>query len=73
MTDRRGARGFLMPVFLHSLSTALPPHCLNQTDVAARAGMIFGERYPQFERLSRTFQTSGINQRYSVMPIDWFS
>ena len=62
-----------MPVFLHSLSTALPPHCLDQNDVAARAAMIFGDRYPQFDRLSKTFQTSGINQRYSVMPIDWFS
>ncbi|MDN5569025.1 MAG: type III polyketide synthase, partial [Paracoccus sp. (in: a-proteobacteria)] len=62
-----------MPVYLHSLSTALPPHRLDQSDVEARAALIFGKRYPQFERLSKTFGTSGIKQRYSVMPIDWFS
>ncbi len=62
-----------MTVFLHGLSTALPPHCLSQEDVRKRSAIIFGGKYPQFERLSKAFDTAGIDQRYSVVPIDWFS
>ncbi|WP_324753935.1 type III polyketide synthase [Roseovarius sp. Pro17] len=62
-----------MSVYLHGLSTALPPYCLQQSEVEARAAIIFSDKYPQFERLSKTFKTSGIDQRYSVVPIDWFS
>lgn len=59
--------------YLHGLSTALPPHCLSQDDVRERAAIIFGGKYPQFDRLSKSFETAGIDQRYSVVPIDWFS
>lgn len=62
-----------MTTYLHGLSTALPPHCLSQDDVRARAALIFGGKYAQFDRLSRTFDTAGIDQRHSVVPIDWFS
>lgn len=62
-----------MSVYLHGLATALPPHCLTQSKVRERATVIFGKKYPQFDRLSKTFDTAGIDQRYSVVPIDWFS
>ena len=62
-----------MSVYLNSLSTALPPHCLTQSEVQKRAAIIFGDKYPQFDRLSKTFATAGIDKRYSVVPIDWFS
>ena len=62
-----------MSVYLHGLSTALPPFCLSRAEVRERASIIFSEKYPQFDRLSRTFDTAGIDQRYSVVPIDWFS
>ncbi len=62
-----------MTVYLHGLSTALPPHCLTQIDVQERASVIFGGKYPEFDRLSKTFDTAGIDNRYSVVPIDWFS
>ena len=62
-----------MSVYLHGLSTALPPYCLTQTEVRERAAIIFGGKYPQFERLSKSFATAGIDRRYSVVPIDWFS
>jgi alkylresorcinol/alkylpyrone synthase len=62
-----------MPVFLHALSTALPPHELPQNIVQERAQEILGPKYPQFERLLRTFITSGIARRYSVAPLNWFS
>ncbi|WP_281967040.1 type III polyketide synthase [Roseovarius nanhaiticus] len=61
-----------MPVHLHGLGTALPPHVLDQSEVAARAADIFGGAYPQFDRLARSFKTSGIEQRHSVVPIEWF-
>lgn len=62
-----------MPVHLHALSTSLPPHELPQDLVEKRASEILGPKYPQFERLLSTFTTSGIERRYSVAPIDWFS
>ncbi|EEB84332.1 type III polyketide synthase [Roseobacter sp. GAI101] len=62
-----------MSVYLHGLSTALPPHCLTQSEVRERASIIFGQKYPQFDRLSKTFDTAGIDKRYSVVPIDWFT
>ncbi len=62
-----------MSIYLHSLSTALPPHRLTQTDVQERAAIIFGGKYPQFDRLSKTFATAGIDTRYCVVPIEWFS
>lgn len=62
-----------MSVYLHGLSTALPPHCLTQSEVRERAAIIFAQKYPQFDRLSKTFDTAGIDKRYSVVPIDWFS
>lgn len=62
-----------MAAFLHGLSTALPPFCLDQVEVQERAGLIFGRAYPQFERLSSAFETAGIDTRHSVVPLDWFS
>lgn len=62
-----------MSVYLHGLSTALPPYRLSQTEVQERAAIIFGGKYPQFDRLSKTFATAGIEQRHSVVPLDWFS
>jgi alkylresorcinol/alkylpyrone synthase len=54
------------------LSTAVPPHLLNQSDVAEAAKRGFGGRYDDFERVSRVFKSSGIRQRYAVRPIEWY-
>ncbi len=62
-----------MNAYLHSLSIAVPPHVMAQDFVERRAREMFGERYPQFERLARTFTSSGVERRYSVVEIDWFS
>lgn len=62
-----------MTVYLNGLATSLPPYRLTQTEVQERASLIFEGRYPQFDRLSKTFQNAGIDHRYSVVPIDWFS
>ena len=62
-----------MTVHLHSISRALPPYRLDQADVRERAATIFGARYRHFDRLSAAFDTAGIQERYSVVPLDWFS
>ena len=57
---------------LVSLSTAVPPHLLNQSDVAEAANRGFGGRYDDFERVARVFKNSGIRQRHAVRPIEWY-
>lgn len=61
-----------MPVFLNGLSTAIPQYELPQTLVEDNARRILGSRYAQFERMSSSFKTSGVEKRYSFAPIDWF-
>ncbi|MEM7214874.1 MAG: type III polyketide synthase [Pseudomonadota bacterium] len=57
---------------MNSLETATPPHRLPQDLVERNARKILGDRYAAFERMASTFQTSGVEQRYSFAPIDWF-
>lgn len=61
-----------MSVFLHGLSTCVPPHALPQDEVARRAHEILGPRFKGFDRLAPVFETSGVRTRYSVAPFDWF-
>lgn len=60
------------PVALSSIALATPPHRIPQDLAQTLAGRIFGDRYPDFARLSKTFDNSGIDSRYSVCPPDWF-
>ena len=60
------------PVHLAGLATAVPPHKLDQTEVERRAERILGPRFPAFQRMSKTFTTSGVETRYSVADFDWF-
>ena len=57
---------------LLSVATAVPRFCLTQTDVAAAAHKGFASRFGAFKRLSRVFETSGIEQRYAVKPLEWY-
>ena len=57
---------------LVSLATSVPPHVLNQSDVASAASRGFAGRYDDFDRMARVFKSSGIRQRYAVRPIDWY-
>lgn len=61
-----------IPVNLLGLSTAVPPHILPQSDVAAQAEVMFAHRYANFARMAPVFQTAGIEQRYSARPLPWF-
>ena len=61
-----------IPVHLAGLATAVPPHRLDQAEVERRAERILGPRFPAFQRMSKTFTTSGVETRYSVAPFEWF-
>ena len=54
------------------VGAVVPDHILPQDTVKITAQRILGPRYPEFERLSQTFLSSGIEQRYSVAPFEWF-
>ena len=60
-------------VTLRGLGTALPPHRLPQDVVLDHARRLLGPRYPQFERLVPAFENAGVDMRYSVQPLDWFT
>jgi alkylresorcinol/alkylpyrone synthase len=57
---------------LLSVATAVPPFCLEQSDVAAAAHRGFSSRFGAFKRLARVFETSGIERRYAVRPLEWY-
>jgi len=58
---------------LLSLATEVPPFVIDQTAALSIARSVFGTRMPGFEALARVFASTGIERRYSVAPIDWFS
>jgi alkylresorcinol/alkylpyrone synthase len=60
------------PVSLLGLASAVPPHVLDQKDVARRACAMFGPTFTRFPQLVDVFANAGIDRRYSVQPIDWF-
>ncbi|MGV8854219.1 MAG: type III polyketide synthase [Devosia sp.] len=57
---------------LLGVGTAVPPHQLPQDMVKIVAKRVLGERYADFDRLTRSFDNAGIDNRYSVVPFDWF-
>ena len=60
------------PARLLSLATAVPPHIIEQSQVASHARGLFGDRLADAAKLLRVFETCGIRQRYAVQPIDWY-
>jgi alkylresorcinol/alkylpyrone synthase len=55
-----------------AVATAVPDHCLHQRDVAAEAGLFFGEAFGASERLTAIYENAAIETRYSCVPIDWY-
>jgi len=58
-------------VRLRALSTATPPFVLNQADVQTLATNIF--HGTDVERMLPVFINTGIERRYSCVPIDWYT
>src|ERR1700761_2270222 len=61
-----------MQARLLALKSAGTPYVLEQSDVVVRAGALFGERR-DVERLMPIFTNTGIDRRYSCVPIDWYN
>ncbi|QND46054.1 type III polyketide synthase (plasmid) [Rhizobium lusitanum] len=59
-------------VKLISIGTAVPPHVIDQRDAALASHQAFSSRFPDFERLAKVFESSGIRRRYAVRPLDWY-
>lgn len=55
-----------------AIETAVPPYALDQGDVAKRVEHLFGAR-TDIRRMMPVFENSGIERRYSCVPIDWYS
>ena len=57
---------------LLALKSAVPPFVLDQTDVSIRAAALFQSRR-DMARLMPVFENTGIERRYSCVPIDWYN
>jgi alkylresorcinol/alkylpyrone synthase len=58
---------------LISLATAVPAFVIDQAAAKAQSRVLFGSRMRDFDRLAQVFETTGIERRYSVRPVPWFS
>ena len=56
---------------LLALKTAVPPYILDQRVVADVVRGLFGTQ-TDVERMLPVFQNTGIDQRYSCVPLDWY-
>lgn len=57
---------------IYSLSTAVPQHTLDQSEVASVVTDIFSSQFADFSKLRRVFDNCGIRQRGSARPIGWY-
>jgi hypothetical protein len=69
---KRPREGGLMldPVSVLSLATAVPPHVLDQQEVARRMMAAFGGCFERNPQLCDIFVNAGIERRYSARPIE---
>jgi alkylresorcinol/alkylpyrone synthase len=56
---------------LNALTIAVPPYPVGQRDAARRAALLF-EGHPEVLRLLSVFDNTGIETRYSCVPIEWY-
>lgn len=58
---------------LMALSTAVPPHALDQADVARLGEHLFGGTFADYERLAPVYGNAAIETRWSCVPLDWYA
>jgi alkylresorcinol/alkylpyrone synthase len=58
---------------LISVATAVPEFEIDQEAARDQSRVLFGDRMRDYDRLARVFETTGIERRYSVRPVPWFS
>src|SRR5437763_17153232 len=57
---------------LLAVATAVPPYPLGQDDVIERVKLLFG-RSPDLDRMLPVFLNTGIERRYSCVPLEWYA
>jgi len=55
------------------VTTAVPPHKVDQAEARAFARNLFSSQNKDIERLLPVFDNAGIDSRYFSRPIDWFA
>ncbi len=60
------------PVSISGYATAVPPHLLEQAQVAERMQGVFGRAFARYPGLADVFINAGIERRYSIRPLEWF-
>lgn len=60
------------PARIEAISTAVPPHALDQNDVVRRVQLVLGPRSNEIVRLLPMFGNAGIERRYSCVPMEWY-
>ena len=61
-----------LPVTVLALATAVPPHRLEQSAVAAIARRVYATSFARYPKLADVFANAGIETRYAVRPVDWY-
>jgi alkylresorcinol/alkylpyrone synthase len=59
-------------VHLVTVASAVPEHVLDQTAAADLARRCFASRMADYDRQSRVFGSTGIDRRYTTVPLSWF-
>lgn len=57
---------------VQAVATAIPPYILDQPEIERLAAHVFDRRTSEIERLLPVFANSGIERRYSCVPVEWF-
>jgi alkylresorcinol/alkylpyrone synthase len=60
------------PVSILAHATAVPPHVLDQAEVAERMRGVFGRMFDRYPGLADVYTNAGIERRYSARPLEWF-
>lgn len=55
-----------------AMATAVPPYILAQKDVTEHVKAVLGARSPVVQRLMPVFVNTGIERRYSCVPVSWY-
>ncbi len=57
---------------LAALATAVPPHRIDQRDVAAFGERLFAGAFPDFRRMREAYVNAAIETRYACAPLEWY-
>src|SRR5258707_9652968 len=60
------------PVSVLSVATAVPPHVVEQAEIACRARAVFGPIFERHPAVGDVFLHAGIERRHMARPIEWY-